>query len=137
MPLPLPGRDLSKILSGVLKASFGPGAIGRIGTVVIAMMVVLAVLAVLLAFVYPIAIIGVAVAVVGVVVTFMLLAFSYATKFPEFAAMDGSQIARVMIQDLAQKPLPGAPPIELRAAPIENPLLLDPAEPSRSNEGAP
>ena len=114
----------AKILNGVLHATFGPGAIGRIGTIARSGMVVMLLLAV--AFGYKNVWIGAGFGVSAIVFIFYCVhrAFNYAIAFPEASAMDGAQMTRVLIQQGAMKPLEGLqqpPPIvgEL----IQNPLI--------------
>ncbi|MFC7377688.1 hypothetical protein [Brevundimonas sp. GCM10030266] len=114
----------AKLLSGVLHANFGPGAIGRIGTIAKAGMVVIALLAI--AFGFRNIWVGAAFAALDIAFIFYCVhqSFGYAKAFPEAAAMDGAQISRVLIQQGAMRPLEGLsqpPPIVSEV--IQNPLI--------------
>lgn len=114
----------AKLLNGVLHATFGPGAIGRIGTIAMSGMGVMFLLA--LAFGFQNLWIGAGFGSSAVVFIFYCIhkAFSYAEEFPEAAAMDGAQISRVLIQQGAMKPLEGlTQPPPIIGEVIENPLI--------------
>jgi hypothetical protein len=110
----------------------GPGAIGRIATVVLTAVVILGFIGVAVAIrsTGPWLLLVVVVAIVVLPVIFMLRAFQYADRYPQFAAMDGAQITRLLMQDGAMKQVAGVPPIELAARPIENPALSEPQAPA-------
>jgi hypothetical protein len=118
-------HDFARTLQGVVRATFGPGALGRLGTVAIAAMVLLCVLGLAFVVVRPDFALLMAAAILIVVVLFIVRGFAYADRYPQFAAMDGAQITRVMTKDVGIKSLPGAPIIDLDAPLIENPELTE------------
>lgn len=123
MTSPEPGQ-WAKILNGVLHANFGPGAIGRIGTIARAGMVVMFLLAI--AFGYKNIWVGAVFAVLDIAFIFYCIhqSFGYAKAFPEASAMDGAQISRVLIQQGSMKPLEGlTQPSPIIGEVIENPLV--------------
>jgi hypothetical protein len=124
--------NFGRVLEGLVKATFGPGALGRLGTVAMGAMAVVGAIGLALAFANPtFALVAIA-AVLGIVSLFLILGFSYATKYPQFAAMDGAQIVRALNQEGAMKRLPGLPPI-----PDDDPLVTNPGSlpaPSMSGE---
>lgn len=118
------GGGWTRILSGVLQAKFGPGAIGRIGTIALAGMVVIAVLTMF--FGYFNIWVGAGFAGFGIIFIFYCVhrAFNYAIAFPEASAMDGAQISRVLAQQGSMRRLEGViqpPPFTTEV--IKNPLL--------------
>lgn len=119
-----PDGGFLKLLNGVLQARFGPGAIGRIGTIAKSGMVVIAVLA--LFFGYFDVRLGAAFAMLDVIFIFYCVhrAFNYAHVFPEASAMDGAQISRVLVQQGAMRPLEGLPtPPPYAQEVIQNPMI--------------
>lgn len=117
-------NPLSKILLGVMSAKFGPGVIGRIGTIAIAGMVVLTLLSGLFAIIniYISAAFGAS----AVVFAFYAVskAFQYANRYPELSAMDGAQISRVLTQQGSMRMLEGlAPPPDHVVAATQNPVI--------------
>ena len=102
--------SLGKILQGVLSAKFGPGAIGRVGTIAMAAMVVLAVPILALAFVAPyVALVGLLL-IGGIAIYTLSWCFRYAEMNPVVAALDGSQITKILHQQATMRPLEGIPP---------------------------
>lgn len=119
-----PDGGFAKLLHGVLQARFGPGAIGRIGTIAKGGMVVIALLA--LFFGYFNLWIGAGFAALDVIFIFYCVhrAFNYAIAFPEASAMDGAQISRVLLQQGSMRTIEGIqqpPPIVDEI--VQNPLI--------------
>lgn len=115
---------IAKILLGVVSAKFGPGALGRIGTIAIAAFVVLAVLAIVFAFI-NVYLAG-AIAVLDAMLAFWVTekAFRYAERHPELAAMDGTQVSKLMTHQASMRQLDGlAPPPTYIEATIQNPMI--------------
>jgi hypothetical protein len=125
--------DFRRVLEGLTKTTFGPGAIGRIGTVIIAVCVCIVVLGLPLAFAYPWFALIALLVIGGVGFAFMIFGFHYADKHPQWAAMDGSQITKVMTHSPAVKRVGGMPAIDLDAFPVPNPVL----EMNQAPEGHP
>lgn len=106
-----------------MSAKFGPGAIGRIGTIAMSAMVVLAVPIFVLAFSNPyIAGLGLLL-ICGIAIYTLHQCFKYANAHPVVAALDGAQMTRVLQQQASMRSLEGLPPppSELREL-VQNPL---------------
>ncbi|MNR96413.1 hypothetical protein D3C72_275680 [compost metagenome] len=115
---------LSRFLSGVMTVKFGPGAIGRIGTVALISVASMT----LICFVIARMNVWAGLAAFGVLAlfafTFLIIAFVYAWRHPELSAMDGAQVSKVMLHQGAIRPLDGLqqpPPIVGEV--IQNPLI--------------
>lgn len=103
-------NPVAKVLLGVVSAKFGPGAIGRIGTIAISALVVLALMATIFAFI-NIYFAGTIVLITAALAFYFLeRSFRYAEAHPELAAMDGAQISRVLTQQASMRQLEGLPP---------------------------
>lgn len=116
--------DFAKVLLGVVSARFGPGAIGRIGTITISALVVFTLIAAIFAFINIYC--SLAIVLLTMLLAFYSIdrAFRYAERHPEIAAMDGAQISKVLTQQASMKPLPGlAPPPEYATVPTQNPMI--------------
>lgn len=118
------GGALSRFLSGVMAIKFGPGAIGRIGTVALVGLASMTLICLTFSFIN----IWAGVAVFGVlalfVFTFMIIAFVYAWRHPELSAMDGAQVSKIMLQKGTIRPLDGLPqPTVIAGEVIQNPLI--------------
>lgn len=115
---------LSKVLLGVVTAKFGPGALGRIGTIAIAAFVTMTVIAGLFAFINPMFSLVIMGAEALLAFYVVHRAFNYAELHPELSAMDGTQISKIMSQQGSMKPLEGiAPPPPYIEATVQNPLI--------------
>lgn len=115
---------LSQVLLGVISAKFGPGALGRIGTIAITAFVVLTLIAGIFTFsnpTYSLAIMAVVAALAFYVVH---RAFDYAEKHPELSAMTGTEITKFRAQQASMRQLEGlSPPPPHVNETIRNPLL--------------
>lgn len=127
------GDQVAKILGGVMSAKFGPGAIGRIGTIAKAGLVVLGLTAIVFAFVNIWAALTVAFLIVFFGFYCVHRAFSYAEKHPEISAMDGAQVAKVIQQQGSMRQLEGVPPPPpvIVGEVVENPLIANHREEGR------
>ncbi len=132
MPSVDPPAGYVKVLQGIVKATFGPGALGRIGTVVLGAVVCLTLLGVMAGFIKPLYLMFIAGMIFATVIAFLLMAFRYAEIHPQFAAMDGAQMTKYLITSVATKNMPGQPSIDFTELPIANPLQALPqlVEPS-------
>lgn len=109
-----------------MSAKFGPGAIGRIGTIAMSAMVVLAVPIFVLAF-FNAYIAGAGLLLIGGIAFYTVHhCFKYANAHPVVAAMDGAQIVKVLQQQASMKPLEGLPPPPSEVGQlIQNPLVQE------------
>ena len=130
-----PGIEvLGKVLEGVVKATFGPGTIGRIGTVMIAALVCLSAVILALAFTKPLYAIIALGGVALLLFYFLHRVFNFADRNPGYAAMDGAQITRHMMRDVGMKQISSQEIQILDAAPVGNPQLPHLSENEVSDE---
>jgi hypothetical protein len=116
-------RGFGKVLQDIVAARFGPGALGRIGTVARAAIAGLCVLGIVTAFINPYITAGCALLLFVIVLDFFRRAFKYADDHPEYAAMDGTQIQKHLASQ-GMKALEGLPPIpDYIDVTVENPLI--------------
>lgn len=116
--------SIAKILIGVVTAKFGPGAIGRIGSIAIAGSVIVGLVAIVFAIIdirYAVALPFFIILIIGYAIH---RSFKYAEDHPELAAMDGAQISRLLTQQAAMRQIEGIPnPPEYVEATTQNPLI--------------
>jgi phage-related holin len=115
---------VAKVLMGVVSAKFGPGVIGRIGTIAIAGFVVMCLTAIVFAFIDRYIAFGCFLLMAALLFYVLHRAFNYAEKHPELSAMDGAQVTRLLTQQASQRPLDGLPPPpEFVVMTTENPMI--------------
>ena len=118
--------SLAKVLQTVLAAKFGPGAIGRVGTIAMAAMVVISIPVLALVFFNPIAACVGLFLIAAIAIYTLQWCFRYAEQHPVASAMDGAQMTRVLTQRGAIKPIEGIPPPpDFDEDLIQNPLIKD------------
>jgi hypothetical protein len=120
-------NDWMRGLGAVANMKFGPGVLGRIGSVLAVSEVVLGSIAFALAFKDTQACLTVVYMMVGLVAAYLLGGLIYALLQPRAAALDWTQ---VLLRDVAMKAPPGSQlpstsPTIIDLTPIQNPQLTD------------
>jgi hypothetical protein len=118
-------REVTKVLGGVVKASFGPGALGRLGTVFRTVVVCLTLIGLPLAYFQSNLVVLPLVGIILLAWDFLRRGFKYVDQHPAYAAMDGAQITKVLTQDSALKNLPGVIDLPFETVATENPKALE------------
>ena len=126
--------SIGKFLGTLAKATFGPGALGRIGTVMIVTALAFSLPAIVLAYTQPLYAIAALVIVALLVGYFLHRAFNFADRNPGYAAMDGAQITRHMMRDVGMTQLSAQEVEILDTVPVENPRLPHLSETEGSDE---
>jgi hypothetical protein len=111
-------------LGAVVRGKFGPGALGRLGTVVNVGVVMTGAVAVVMAITHPEYAFYIVCGIFGLLAIFLIAGFSYALIHPEAATMDSSDFTRVRLKELGAKDVPPRLIAE-RSHPIENPMVIE------------
>lgn len=115
---------LGRFLNGMLTVKFGPGPLGKIGTIVLVGVGAMLIMASIFAFINMWAGLAVTGVMAAFIFYFLHRAFNFADRHPELSAMDGAQVTRVMMQQGSMRPLEGlAPPPPIVGEVIQNPMI--------------
>jgi hypothetical protein len=113
-------------LGAVANMRFGPGVVGRIGSVLMVFIVAMGAIGLVLAVTRPDLLLHLIYLVAAIVVLFVVGSFVYAHVQPQAAALDSAHWAKVLTHDVMRAG-PGGETVELVnvTPPTENPRRLE------------